>query len=120
MTRKLAVLSNQAILLQGIILQLSQFPQSFDLQVLDIEQEPLMEKLVENRPDLVVLDADDLTRSTSLRLADLFRRLPDLILVEVNIHTSSVHIIRSQTINASSMEDFQALLVNTVKKPVLV
>jgi hypothetical protein len=105
-----AVLSDQSLLMQGIISRLQSSVPAINIQIAEIGQPGVVEKWIALRPDVVILESKQLTDPTFFSLNRLFACLPHLVVLEVNLETSNIQIIRSNQYAASGVADLLHLL----------
>jgi DNA-binding NarL/FixJ family response regulator len=107
-----AVINDQSLLVQGIISYLRHSDPSTKIKVVEICQPSVFEKLLELHPDVIIIESKDPSNSAICPLNVLFAKLPSLVLVEVNLETSNVQIIRSNNYTASGVTDLLDILKN--------
>jgi chemotaxis response regulator CheB len=107
-----AILSDQSLLTQGIISRLHNSAPSVEVQMVEIDQPDVFEKLVGLQPDVVILESKELVNSAIFPMNQLFSVLPQLVIMEVNIETSDIQIIRSNQYAASGITDMLKMLQN--------
>lgn len=108
-----AVLSAQSLLMQGIISRLYGCASILDLQIIETKPEEAFEKWIILQPDVVILESKELSDPVNFPLNRLFTSLPSLVVVEVNIQTSNIQMIRSSQFTASDVVDLLHLLQST-------
>ena len=107
-----AVVSNQSLLVQGIISRIRRSTPILGVEVVEIGQQDLAEKLIALKPDIVILESNDLSGQNACPLNKLFAELPRLAVIEVNLETSNIQIIRSNRYTATGVDDLLNLLKN--------
>ena len=105
-----SVLSNQSLLMQGIISRLQSSAPALNIQIVETSQPGVVEKWIALQPDVVILESKELSDSSSFPLNRLFACLPHLVILEVNLETSNIQVIRSDQYTASGVADLLNLL----------
>ena len=105
---KVVVLTGQSLLAQGIILNLRKFSDSLTVESLEVNRPDLVETLALLQPEIIIMEASNNGQGCSLNR--LFEVLPNLIVVEVNLKTSSMQLIRSGLYDASGFVGFMNVL----------
>ena len=100
-----AILSDQSLLTQGIITSLHKSAPALNIETIETGQPGAYERLFSYRPDVVILESKELSNPAIFPLNQLFSLLPCLVLIEVNIETSDIQVIRSSQYPASSITD---------------
>ena len=112
MMMNVSILSDQSLLTQGIISRLNNSVPALNIQTIEIGQADAVDQLVNSQPDVVILESKELSNSTVFPLNRLFSVLPHLVLIEVNIETSDIQVIRSNQYAASGITDMLDMLQN--------
>jgi chemotaxis response regulator CheB len=112
-----AVVTDQSLLVQGIISHFRHSAPSIDVQMVEIGQPNGIEKLIALQPDVVILESTELSNPVICPLNRLFAELPQLTVVEVNVETSNIQIIRSHQYAASGVADLLSLLEHASENP---
>lgn len=107
-----AVISNRSLLLQGIISRLRRSSPKLDVEMVEYGENNVAEKIIELQPDIVIVDSKEFSGQAACPLNVLFAALPRLVVIEVNIETSNIQIIRSSQYAASGVEDLLNILKN--------
>jgi chemotaxis response regulator CheB len=110
MSMIVSVLSNQALLMQGIISRLQSSAPALDIQIVETSQPEVVEKWIALQPDVVILESKELSDPSIFPLNRLFTCLPHLVVMEVNLETSDIQIIRSDQYTASGVADLLNIL----------
>lgn len=110
-----AVVSNRSLLVQGIVSHFRRSLPSMGVEVVEIGEDHVFEKLIALKPDIVILESRELSREEACPLNKLFAELPKLVVIEVNIETSNIQVIRSDQYTASGVNDLLNLLRNADK-----
>jgi hypothetical protein len=107
-----AVLSDQSLLMQGIISRLQSSAPALNIQVAYKGQPDVVEKWIALQPDVVLVESKELSDPDTFPLNRLFACLPQLVVMEVNLETSNIQIIRSSQYAASGVVDLLNMLQN--------
>lgn len=110
MTILVAILSDQSLLMQGIISRLQSSVPALNIQVAEMGQPGVVEKWIALQPDVVILESKELSDPSFCPLNKLFASLPHLVVLEVNLETSDIQVIRSDQYTASGVADLLHLL----------
>jgi chemotaxis response regulator CheB len=102
----IAILSDQSLLMQGIISHLHRSAPTLNIHVTEIGESDVIEKWITLAPDVVILDSKELCDPSLFPLNRLFAGLPHVVVMKVNIETSDIQIIRSDQYTASGVSDF--------------
>jgi chemotaxis response regulator CheB len=105
-----AILSDQSLLTQGIISRLHNSAPSINVQMVELGQPAVVEKLLAIQPDVIILESKELSNNSFCPLNHLFAAFPHLVVMEVNIETSDIQIIRSSQYAASGIGDMLTML----------
>lgn len=105
-----AVLTDQSLLMQGITSRLQASVLASNIQIIETKPTEAFEKWVALQPDVVILESKELTDPLFCPLNRLFTSLPSLVVVEVNLQTSNIQVIRSSQFTASGVADLLHLL----------
>lgn len=105
-----AVVTDQSLLVQGIISHLRNSSPALNVQVVEVDRPDVVEKLILLKPDVVIAESKELLNSSICPLNQLFAELPRLIVVEVNVETSNIQVIRSSQLTTSGVADLFNIL----------
>jgi hypothetical protein len=105
-----AVLTNQSLLMQGIISRLQASALALNIQIVETKPEEVLEKWIALQPDVVIIESKELSDPLFFPLNMLFTSLPSLVVMEVNIQASNIQVIRSSQFTASGVADLLGLL----------
>ena len=106
----IAILSDQSLLTQGIISRLHNSAPTLNVKMVELGQPAVVEKLLAIQPDVVILESKELSNNSFCPLNHLFAALPHLVVMEVNIVSSVIQIIRSNQYAASGIGDMLTML----------
>jgi hypothetical protein len=112
MTITVAVLSDQSLLMQGIISRLQSSVPAINLLIAETGKPDVVEQWIALQPDMVILESKELSDPSIFPLNRLFANLPQLVVLEVNIETSTIQMIRSNQYSASGVADLLNVLQN--------
>lgn len=105
-----AVINDQSLLVQGIISHFRRAAPGVNIQVVDVRQNAVNEKIIAMHPDVIIVESGELAGTNVCPLNKLFSELPGLIVVEVNHQTSTVQVIRSQQFTTTGVSDILNIL----------
>jgi hypothetical protein len=114
-----AVINDKSLLVQGIISHLRHSAPTTNVQVVEIGIPDVVDKLIALQPEVVILESG-LSSSAICPLNRLFVELPRLVVIEVNIQTSNIQIIRSNQYKAAGVADLLNILENASGNPPVV
>ena len=112
-----AILSDQSLLTQGILTRLNNSASLFHVESIEIGNPDAVERLFSSQPDVVILESKELSNSSIFPINRLFSVLPHLVLIEVNIETSDIQVIRSSQYTPSGITDMLNMLQNVNSLP---
>jgi hypothetical protein len=107
-----AVISDQSLLVQGILSHLRRSSPAVTVEMVELNRPDVLERLIAIQPDVVIVESQSLEKSNICPLNRLFASMPGLVVMEVNMTTSDVQIIRSNQYTASGVSDLLSMLEN--------
>ncbi|MEW5941420.1 MAG: hypothetical protein AB1750_17280 [Chloroflexota bacterium] len=107
---KVVVITGHSLLAQGIISNLRKSSHALTVESLDAARPDLVDTLVLLQPEIVIKEAAPWQNEQGCSLNRLFEALPNLIVLEVNLNTSSVQLIRSGLYDASGFAGLMNVL----------
>lgn len=108
--KKVVVLTDYSLLAQGIASRLRQSSRSLDVIVLDFRQADVLNEVVRLQPQVVIYGSRDVEQSDRCPLGSLFNALPYLTVIELNLDSSNVQLIRGGQYNATDCTDLVSML----------
>ncbi len=92
---RVVILSNQTLLVEGVITRLQQYENRVELHVEDLHQPDLLAKITEIQPAAIILDDKNILVSQALPLERLLRELPTLKVIRLDAQCLQTQVIRS-------------------------
>jgi len=118
---RVVILSNQTLLVEGVITRLQQYESRVDLHVLDLYQPDLMAKITAIQPEAIILADKDPLVSQAIPLDKLLRELPTLKVIRLNAQCLQTQVIRSEQYWVNGVCDLLELIdpvsVEAVEQP---
>jgi len=108
--KKIVVLTDYSLLVQGIASRLRQSFHSLDVEEVDFNQPDLLQVLVQQNPQVIICGSYGQGQPLSCDLSSLFNLLPNLVVIEVNLENSNVQMIRSGQYNAADISGLVTML----------
>jgi len=108
--KKVVVLTDYSLLVQGIASRLRQSAHSLEVELVDFRQANVLETLINLQPQVVILESTDVEKSSMCSLGSLFEALPNLVVIELNLENSNIHMIRGDQYQAMDSTDLLRVL----------
>jgi DNA-binding NarL/FixJ family response regulator len=108
--KRVVVLTDYSLLAQGIASRLRQSSRSLQVDVVDFRQPNVLDSLVQLQPQVVIFESRDVEKSNMCSLSSLFNALPNLVVIELNLDNSNIHLIRGGQYNAIDCTDLLRVL----------
>ena len=108
--KKVVVLTDYSLLVQGIASRLRQSAHSLEVELVDFRQANVLETLIKIQPQVVILESRDVEKSSMCSLGSLFEALPNLVVIELNLEKSNIHMIRGDQYQAMDSTDLLRVL----------
>ena len=96
MRTRVVILSGHSLFAEGVASRLKKHLDRLDLQVVDINEEDVLSKVVSLKPATVILDALDKERSQLLPLSQLLRSLPGVTVIRLDPQQTKVQVVTSE------------------------
>ena len=96
MRTRVVILSGHSLFAEGVASRLKKHIDRLDLQVVDINEEDVLSKVVSLKPATVILDALDKERSQLLPLSQLLRALPGVTVIRLDPQQTKVQVVTSE------------------------
>ena len=93
---RVVILSNQTLLVEGVITRLQQYESRVELHVLDLNQPDMMAKITAIQPVAIILGDKDPPVSQVMSLDKLLRELPTLKVIRLSAQCLQTQVIRSE------------------------
>jgi galactitol-specific phosphotransferase system IIC component len=115
---RVVILSNQTLLVEGVITRLQQHEKRVELHVVDLKQPDLLDKITEVQPTAIILDAKDQLVSQAIPLDRLLRDLPTLKVIRLDAQRLQTQLIRSEQYWVTEVCDLLELIEPTIAEAV--
>lgn len=103
------MLTDYSLLVQGIASRLRQSFHSLEVEEVDQSQPDLIHTLINLQPQVVILGSYG-QEERPCELSHLFNALPNLVVIEVNLESSNVQMIRSGQYTAADISGLVNML----------
>lgn len=107
---RVVILSNQTLLVEGVITRLQQYGNRVELHVEDLHQPDLLAKITEIQPTAIILDDKNILDSQALPLERLLRELPTLKVIRLDAQCLQTQVIRSDQYWVKEVYDLLELI----------
>jgi len=108
---RVLVLFSRSLMLLGILRWLMD-QESIDAEGLDREASGVRESVVRFGPDVIIVDEDDFSATSSLTIEDLMESSPEARVVKVNASSNLIHIVQQQEVAVTGVEDLLRLITS--------
>ncbi len=115
---RIVVLSTQTLFAEGLLANLRQKSEKYQLQTLDAQLPDVMAQLAAYQPSLVLLDATDAGVNDRCLLAGLVTTLPALIIIRLDPQQGQLQVVTSQLRTITRMSDMVAV-IDALTQPTL-
>ncbi len=96
MRTQVVILSGHSLFSEGVASRLKKHLDRLDLQVIDINEEDVLSKIVSLTPATVILEAMDTETSNTIPLSKLFKALPEVTVIRLDPQQSQVQVVTSE------------------------
>ena len=96
MRTRVVILSGHSLFAEGVASRLKKHLDRLDLQVVDINEEDVLSKVVSLKPATVILDAMDSERNNPLPLSKLLKALPGVTVIRLDPQQTQVQVVTSE------------------------
>jgi hypothetical protein len=93
---RVVILSGHSLFAEGVASRLSMHEDRLDLNIVDIEEEDILSKIISLRPATIILDALSDEIRENIRLSKLIRALPELTVIQLDPQKSEVQVVTSK------------------------
>jgi DNA-binding NarL/FixJ family response regulator len=102
---RLVILSNHSLFAEGVASRLLQYPERVDVCFVDPQQADYLEKIKENRPTAVIIDAADTHRSQCCLLCDLLMALANVTIIRLEVQHKDIQVVTSSQHPLTEVKD---------------
>lgn len=102
---RLVILSNHSLFAEGVASRLLQYPERVDVCFVDPQQADYLEKIKENRPSAVIIDAADTHRSQCCLLCDLLMALANVTIIRLEVQHKDIQVVTSSQHPLTEVKD---------------
>jgi len=92
---RVVILSGHSLFSEGVASRLKKHLDRLDLQVVDINEEDVLSKVVSLKPATVILETMDTETSNAIPLSKLLKSLPEVTVIRLNSQQSQVQVVTS-------------------------
>ena len=95
MRTQVVILSGHSLFSEGVASRLKKHLDSLDLQIIDINEDDVLSKLVSHKPATVILEALDTETDNLLPLSKLLKALPEVTVIRLDPQQSQIQVVTS-------------------------
>jgi hypothetical protein len=92
---RVVILSGHSLFAEGVASRLKKHLDRVDLQVVDINEEDVLSKVVKLKPATVILESMDAETSNGIPLSKLLKALPGVTVIRLDPQQSQVQVVTS-------------------------
>ena len=107
---RVVILSNQTLLVEGVIARLQQYRDRVELIVVDIRQPDLLSHIARIQPAAIILDDNDMDISQAIPLDRLLQALPTLKVLCLDTQRLQTQVIRCEQYWVTEVRDLLDLV----------
>lgn len=96
MRTQVVILSGHSLFAEGVASRLKKYLDRLDLQVVDIDGQDVISKIVSLNPATVILDATDAETTNLVPLSELLKALPGVSMICLDPQQSQVQVVTSE------------------------
>ena len=112
-TTRIVILSNQTLLVDGVIARLQQYRDRVELYLVDLHHPNLLDRIMEILPAAIILDDKDPQVQQVAPLDELFRALPSIRVICLNTTCVQTQVIRSAQYDVAEVGSLLELIEST-------
>jgi hypothetical protein len=90
------ILSGHSLFAEGVASRLKKHLDRLDLEVVDINEEDVLSKVVSLKPATVILEVMDTETSKTIPLSKLLKSLPDVTVIRLDPQQTRVQVVTSK------------------------
>jgi hypothetical protein len=105
MQTRVVILSGHSLFAEGVASRLKKHLDQLDLQVVDINEDDVLSKIVSLKPATVILEALDSETSNTIPLSKLLKSLPEITVIRLDPHQSQVQVVTSEERMLAEVKD---------------
>lgn len=105
MRTQVVILSGRSLFAEGVASRLKKHLDRLDLQVIDINEDDVISKIVSLKPATVILESMDAETSNAIPLSKLFKALPEVTVIRLDPQQSQVQVVTSEERMFSEVKD---------------
>ncbi len=95
MRTQVVILSGHSLFAEGVASRLKKHLDRLDLQVIDINEDDVLSKIVSLKPATVILESMDTETSNAIPLSKLLKALPEVTVIRLDPQQSQVQVVTS-------------------------
>lgn len=110
MRTRVVILSGHSLFAEGVASRLKTHLDRLDLQVVDINEQDVLSKVVSLEPATVIVDAMDTEASDVIPLSKLLKALPEVTVIHLDPQQSQVQVVTSKERMLGEVKDLIELI----------
>ncbi len=114
MRTRVVILSGHSLFAEGVASRLKKHLDRLDLQVVDINEDDVLSKIVSLRPASVILDAMDAETNDAIPLTKLLKSLPEVTVIRLDPQQSQVQVVTSEERMLGEVKDLIEVIQENV------
>jgi chemotaxis response regulator CheB len=111
--KRVLIVAGHSLFADGTANRLLQYPEQVDVQRLNPADEDLLEKAIEARPSVIIMDQRDPEIGQSMSLERILRSLPGVQVLLLDPQNAEIQVVSSRTREPVEVEDLLALISNS-------
>jgi DNA-binding NarL/FixJ family response regulator len=117
MSNRIVILSDHSLLSDGVISQLKQNRSSFEFSIVDVLSENLIDRVIKEKPSILILDGSNPHITQSKLLLDLLMAFPSLQVINLNNQSPEVKVIRWGSKLVSGIDELISAIASGSSNP---
>lgn len=106
----IVVLSSRSLYAEGVLSRLKHHAQELEIHTVDTSTPDMLDQLIEAAPTAVILDANDIDVNMQCPLGELFRVLPRVKVIRLDVQEQGFQVVTSERIQAQEVDDLVAVI----------
>jgi DNA-binding NarL/FixJ family response regulator len=93
---RVVIISGHSLFAEGVASRLSKYDDRLDLEIVDIEEDDFLSKVVSLKPATIILDTLSEEDQEKIRISKLVKALPELTVIQLDPQQSKVQVLTSK------------------------
>jgi len=111
---RVVILSSHSLFAEGVASRLRQHSEYVDLHHVDVRQPNSLQRVLDARPSVVILDATEPDIDRQCPLGAMFQSLPSLKVIRLDPHQDHVQVVTSEKRLAGEVRDLVDLIEGNI------